>query len=426
MKAVSRNVNLVAYKASADVVSKTVTLLVTVAAARVLAPEAFGVLALAMTTGWLLGVASDAGLPLYLARSVAKGEGALHAVIREVMRLRIGLAMIGLVAGVVVAMLWAPPLYVAAFLLIVVAQLAGAVLETLSHVYRGLGRSEIESTLTLSQRLLTAALAAAVLVVQPTLFLLSIALVVPPVVALVVSFSISSRLVAHESAPAPAARRVLSDAAPIGLGILVSALYFRCDVYFLNYWRGLETVGMYNAVFRLVEAMRLLPAAVLAVVFPELCRAASTQPMKRLAVLLGAAGALAMAFTFGAAEGIVHLTYGEAYYGGINALRILSLALPLFFVNYVLTHQVIAWDGQRRYLAITCAALVANVAANVLLIPRYGMSGAAWATLLTEIVVAAGCVLALRGVRQLQGQAATVSGSNTGPAAATPIAENAN
>ena len=69
-----------AYKATADVLSKAVTLLVTVAAARVLAPQAFGLLALAMTTGWLLGVASDAGLPLYLARALAGGTAsAVHA-----------------------------------------------------------------------------------------------------------------------------------------------------------------------------------------------------------------------------------------------------------------------------------------------------------------------------------------------------------
>jgi O-antigen/teichoic acid export membrane protein len=440
VKAVSRNVNLVAYKATADVVSKTVTLLVTVAAARVLAPQAFGVLALAMTTGWLLGVASDAGLPLYLARSVARGDAGVHAVIRAVMRLRVAFAIVALVAGLGVAAVWAPVSYVAAFVLIVVSQLAGAVLETLSHVYRGLGRSEIESTLTLAQRLVTAMLAATVLFVQPTLFLLSIALVVPPVLALAISYGITARLVVHDDTTGGdkdvarlGAGGILRGAAPIGLGILVSALYFRCDVYFLHYWRGLETVGMYNAVFRLVEAMRLLPAAVLAVVFPELCRASTTQPLKRLAVVLGAAGALAMAFTFGAAEGIVHLAYGPAYYGAINALRVLSLALPLFFFNYALTHQVIAWDGQRRYLGITCAALAANVGANIVLIPAYGMVGAAWATLLTEIVVFAGCLAGLRGqaVRVGWGQAATVSGSNSvrlqqGAGGGEPVAENAN
>ena len=78
------------------------------------------------------------------------------------------------------------------------------------------------------------------------------------------------------------------------------------------------------------------------------------------------------------------------------ALRILALALPLFFVNYALPHQVIAWDGQRAYLAITAIALVANLVSNTMLIPTGGMVGAATATLLTELTVAAGCAVALR------------------------------
>ena len=39
---------------------------------------------------------------------------------------------------------------------------------------------------------------------------------------------------------------------------------------------------------------------------------------------------------------IVPLVYGEPYLYAAPAFAILSLALPLFFLNYALTHQVIA------------------------------------------------------------------------------------
>ena len=399
---VRRASTLVAYKATADIVSKAVTLLVTVAAARVLAPQAFGILALAMTTGWLLGVASDAGLPLYLARALAGGHAPAGAVMRSVMRLRARLAVGALAAGVLIAIAWAPSAFVLAFALIVTAQIAGAVLETLAHVYRGLGRSDIESTLVIAQRLFAGGLASAVLIARPSLLLLSVALVVPPVSALVVSLAIAARLTRRASAGNAELPFTLEgfrrDAAPIGLGILVSAIYFRCDVYFLNYWHGLEAVGAYNAVFRLVEALRLFPAAVLAVAFPELCRAATLRPVRRLSVVLIAAGVLAMAVTVAAAPGIVHVTYGPAYDHAAAPLQVLALAVPLFFLNYALTHQVIGWGGQRRYLAITCVALLANVGANLALIPSAGMLGAAWSTVLTELVVTAACILSLRAL----------------------------
>ena len=71
------------------------------------------------------------------------------------------------------------------------------------------------------------------------------------------------------------------------------------------------------------------------------------------------------------------------------------MALPLFFLNYALTHQVIGWDGQRSYLLIALLALLANVVANFALVPSQGIAGAAVATLLTEVVVTAGCIYAL-------------------------------
>ena len=212
------------------------------------------------------------------------------------------------------AFVLAPPGYVIAFGLIVIAHVAGAVLDTLAHVYRGLGRTDVESTITIVTRLSTALLVIVVLLMQPTLLLLSIALLVPPLVALFVSFAIARRLASARwtkaslegwpFAPALPARphegpafqagldlgqlhqgqpgrlALLREAGPIAAGVLLSAIYFRCDVYFVSYWHGLEAVGMYNAVFRLVEALRLLPAAALAVAFPALVRATDARPLR--------------------------------------------------------------------------------------------------------------------------------------------------
>jgi O-antigen/teichoic acid export membrane protein len=182
---------------------------------------------------------------------------------------------------------------------------------------------------------------------------------------------------------------------PLGAGVLLSALYFRIDVYFIEQWQGLEAVGGYNAVFRLVEALRLLPAAVMAVTFPMLVQAADTRLVRRIGASLAVAGvALALVCGLGSSL-IVTLVYGAPYLYAAPTFAILSLALPLFFLNYALTHQVIGWDGQRPYLLIAALALVANVAANFALVPSHGMIGAAIATLVTEVVVTAGCLYAL-------------------------------
>ena len=92
---------------------------------------------------------------------------------------------------------------------------------------------------------------------------------------------------------------------------------------------------------------------------------------------------------------ILEFVYGAPFRAAAPALQVLGLALPLFFVNYALTHQVLAWDGQRAYLGIVIAALATSLIGNVVLVPSGGMRGAALATLITELVVAAGCVAVL-------------------------------
>jgi len=388
-------------KALADVAGKAVTLVITVMAARTLNADAFGVMALAMATGWLLGVATDAGLSMHLARETASGHD--RQLLIEVLRLRAGLAYLAATMIAFFTPQIVPGNWKMQFVLIVFAQLTGAIIETVAHFFRGIQRSEIEAAIHASYRLATLALALIVLVWWPRLDFLGAAMLIPAVFAMLVSMLIAWRLSSvGNREPGTGNRpgfltpaRFFSDVLPLGAGVLLSALYFRIDVYFIERWQGLEAVGGYNAVFRLVEAMRLLPAAVMAVTFPMLVRTTDTRLVQCIGGALAIAGlALAVVCASGSSL-IVPLIYGAPYLYTAPTFAILAFALPLFFLNYALTHQVIAWDGQRAYLLIAALALVANVAANIVLVPSQGLNGAAIATVLTEVVVTIGCLYTL-------------------------------
>jgi O-antigen/teichoic acid export membrane protein len=128
---------------------------------------------------------------------------------------------------------------------------------------------------------------------------------------------------------------------------------------------------------------------------PLLCRAASFRPLVRLAgvLTLFAAGLSAMLWPL--ADELVRLVYGPAYSDAVPAFRVLLAAFPLMSLNYALTHQLIGWDGHRAFAALCGAALVVNIGLNVRLIPAFGIVGAAWTTLWTEVVLTLGCLTAL-------------------------------
>jgi O-antigen/teichoic acid export membrane protein len=402
-------------KGLADAAGKAAMLVITVVAARRLNADPFAILALAMATGWLLGVATDAGLSMYLARETAREPRRGRHFVLEIVSVRAGLAFLGATITLLATPALVPRHWRVQFVLVVAAQLCGAVVETIAHYFRGLQRSEIESAIHAAYRLVMLALALVVLWQWRRLDYLAIAMLVPGVIAIGVSLFVALRLsdrretdaagLAAERQPwAPpsgglTAAKFFQDVFPLGAAVLISALYFRIDVYFIQQWHGFQPVGGYHAAFRLVEALRLLPAAVMAVMFPLLVQARDTGLVRRVGGTLAIAGGALALVCAAAAPAIMPLVYGAHYAYAVPAFAVLSLALPLFFLNYALTHQVIGWDAHREYLAIVTMALAGNVAANILLVPERGLVGAAIATVLTEIIVTIGCVLVLWAYR---------------------------
>jgi len=408
----------VVFKGLADAGGKAAMLLITVVAARRLNPDPFAILAFAMATGWLCGVATDAGLSMYLARETARDPRRSRKFVIEIVSLRVGLAFLAATIAALATPALVPGHWRRQFLLIVMAQLCGGILETIAHYFRGLQRSEIESAIHAGYRLTMLLCALVVLWWWRRLDYLAIAMLIPGLIAIAVSAAVAMTLsiglkpditevqsskfkVTEEEqlwyppSGGLTVSKFLRDVFPLGAAMLISALYFRIDVYFIQQWHGFQPVGGYNAAFRLVEALRLLPAAVMAVTFPLLVQARDLDLLRGIGSKLTiAGGVLALACAAGAPV-IIPLVYGAPYAYAVPAFAVLSLALPLFFLNYALTHQVIGWDGHRAYLAIVTLALAGNIAANILLVPERGIVGAAIATLLTEIIVTAGCAYVL-------------------------------
>ncbi len=434
----TREATLVAYRAASDIAAKAAFLVITVLAARRLTQDAFGAFALGSTAGWLATVVSDAGIQVHLAREVARRPQSAAALLRRWTALRLQLAG---AAAILVSAVCATRLvpHAGAVALFALVYLIGGLIEFLHHFYRGLGRSDLESTLTLVLRGVTLVSAGAALAWRPDPMALGIALLWPPVVVLLWSAGLAVKLandasnasrVSHdvrggrlqpaeaEMATSPPGR-FWQDVAPIGAGIVLSALYFRVDVFLLEMWRGVETVAVYAAVFRLVEALRLFPAAVLAVALPAMCRATGARPLVPLAGGLTAFATVLSVALWLVSGWLVEGLYGPDYVSAVPVFRILLLAFPLMSLNYALTQQLVAWNRHRAFAGLCGAALAVNLGANARWIPSLGAAGAAWATLATEAALTVGCLAAV--ALHIRERAYVESGfSRTSPRPASP------
>jgi O-antigen/teichoic acid export membrane protein len=388
---------LVAYRATSDLIGKGAFLVVTVAAARRLPQEAFGIFSLASTLGWILAIATDFGVQLHLARVIAQTPSDAGRLLRAWIRLRLTTSAIAVAATTaIVFALPAARAYAPAIVLLTTMYVVAGLIEFLHYFYRGLSRSDVESSLTLGQRMGTLALALVVLWLKPDLTVLAAAMLAPVVATFAYSLRFALRISGPNSAPVPPVMREWRrDVMPIAAGVVLSALYFRVDVLLVELWSGTQAVALYNAVFRLVEAMRLFPAAVLAVALPILFRAMNTKPLVQVSLIVTVFALAGTAVAEAIAPWVVPFLYGSAYAAGVPAFRVLLLAFPLMSLNYALTHQLIGWNGHRAYAVICGVAFLFNIGLNAFLIPSFSIVGAAWSTLWTEVVLSAGCIAAL-------------------------------
>jgi O-antigen/teichoic acid export membrane protein len=190
-------------------------------------------------------------------------------------------------------------------------------------------------------------------------------------------------------------RPLLGAAVPIALVTTMSMLHFKIDAVLLSLLKPAEHVGIYNVAFRFFEYSLVLPGIFMAAVFPILTRALATDKQEARAVIEKALDALLLvavplaAGTIVLAPFLVEIVAPSGFDAAVTPLRLLALGLVFAFANAVFAGAALALDRQRALVGVTAAGLALNVALNLILIPRYSYSGAAAATVVTEIL---GCV----------------------------------
>ncbi len=189
--------------------------------------------------------------------------------------------------------------------------------------------------------------------------------------------------------------RLLKPAVPIAASSFMIAIYYQLDQVMLGLMRGEAEVGLYTAGYRVLTAA-LIPAQILHMAFfPALSATLGDTGAMRLRVrayvramaLLGAPIAVGGVLLAGP---LLTLVAGEAFAAGTTAFAFLMANAGLVYVNMAFGQPLVAWDRQRAYFAAVGAGALANVVLNALLIPRYGLDGAAIATVTSEVVVLLG------------------------------------
>ena len=189
-------------------------------------------------------------------------------------------------------------------------------------------------------------------------------------------------------------KKLLKEALTLGVVLFVIQFYFRIDTIMLGVLASEVDVGLYSTAYNLMEGTFFIPTVVMAAIFPRLSQKKYFLPFFRKGVLLLTLSGLACGGTFFLlAEFIINMFFNPQFQNSVNILKTLSLAIPLVYLGYLTTQSLVALDHNRSYLAIILIGLIMNVILNFWMIPKYGASGAALATVITEAFIPLNCFL---------------------------------
>src|SRR5439155_1413157 len=170
-------------------------------------------------------------------------------------------------------------------------------------------------------------------------------------------------------------------------------VYYHMDTLFLGLMRTDAEVGRYTAAYKIILVTYALGGAFPQMVFPALARAfhegeAQARQVFGFALRITLLAAFPIA-AGGAllADDMLRWIYAPDYAPAGPAFRVLLATLFFMLAGNLYGSTVLACDRQRRYLVVVTVGAVLNTVLNLILIRRYGMLGAAGATLATEVVV---------------------------------------
>jgi O-antigen/teichoic acid export membrane protein len=173
---------------------------------------------------------------------------------------------------------------------------------------------------------------------------------------------------------------------------LFSLLDYQTDAFLISLFLTETDLGYYSAALTVTLAISLMTFAVRAAIYPVMARYARAAPDK-LALLFSKANQylIALSLPIAAAvcllaEPIITLIFGDAFTPAVPALQISVWAAVFLLVNVPSARLLLVDDRQHAAAGLTSISMTTNIVANLILIPKLGISGAALARVLSSAV----------------------------------------
>jgi PST family polysaccharide transporter len=183
---------------------------------------------------------------------------------------------------------------------------------------------------------------------------------------------------------------IMQSAWPFAVTGALGALLTNADILIISWMRTAGEVGIYSAAVRIIQLLYLFPVIIQYSTLPFFARLAKKndgrfrEMLERAVIIIFAVSipiALCGIFLGGP---IMKFIFGGAYAAGGASLTILLITMIVDYPGGVIGVALFAYDHQKVLINASIIGGVSNVLFDLILIPRFGITGSAFATLIAQ------------------------------------------
>lgn len=188
-------------------------------------------------------------------------------------------------------------------------------------------------------------------------------------------------------------KTIVSGSIIFGVSSLLFIIYYKLDTVMLSLIKGTYEVGIYESAYKVVGILIGVVAILDNLVMPRFFQLYKTNVKKMIGIyeyiakrglIFGVSFSVVLMYM---SKYIINILYGSEYSDSILILEILMWTVVIRLMAAICGFVITASDNMKVKVKFQFIFAILNIIMNVILIPKFGVIGAAISSVITEVLV---------------------------------------
>ena len=170
------------------------------------------------------------------------------------------------------------------------------------------------------------------------------------------------------------------------IGGIAQFLSFKLDYWFIEYYLGGSSLGIYSLSSSLAQMLWFIPASIGSVIFPSFINISNLEKRNKTIKIVKLTSVISVFIAivvYFFSDFTINLVYGQEYRESAKYLKILLIGCVPYAISPIIASYFLSKNLLKYNLAASFFGFLVSLILDIYFIPKYGLTGAAWTTALS-------------------------------------------